>query len=184
MKFTDWIPAITGILTVIANLVVTSLNIKSTRHLEREKKRWELHAKNLERLVDLKEKLHTYETPPHFDLHEVEWALKDGAPSDHVFDSISQYLAAQATGYNFAVAEYRAHSHLFEPTVREVLSDLLANANALEREIGPSANRTDEPLSQSGLEVVDMIISARHRFIDQLYEVVDTSIDSHRKLLQ
>jgi hypothetical protein len=184
MSLTEWIPTATGVGTLVANLVVTFLNIRNSRYLEREKKHWEVHAKNLERLVELKETLHTCETPEHFDIAEVEWALKQGAPRQEVFDSVTRYLAAQAEGYHLAKAEYRSNSHLFAPSAREALTNLISRADTLAKEIGPQANRDDKPLDSSGLEAVDRIVDARHDFIKALYEQIDSAIDKHRKALK
>lgn len=184
MKLADWLPALTGVLTLLANLVVTTLNIKNSRHLEREKKRWEIHAKNLERLVDLKEKLHTYETPEHFETSEIEWAFKQGRSRQEISDAIGRHLAAQAVGFNFALAEYKAHSHLLDKASRGVLSTLLAQSRALEIAIGPAAERQDDPQDESGIQAVDAILQARQRFINSFYELIDLGIDQHRDILK
>lgn len=184
MTLAAWIPTITGLGTLIVNLVVTYLNMRNSRYLEREKKHWEVHTKSLERLIELKEKFHTCETPEHSDIAEVEWALKQGAPRQAVFDSIGRYLAAQAEGYHLALAEYRSNSHLFTPSARKALTSLIGRADALANEVGPQADRNDKPLDSSGLEAVDRTVDARHAFINALYQHIDGAIDEHRSALK
>ncbi|MBX9660396.1 MAG: hypothetical protein K2X00_17700 [Nitrospiraceae bacterium] len=142
-----------------------------------------MHTKNLDRLADLKEKMHTVETPSGFDMHDVAWALKEGRSQDEVFAAITTYLRAQAEGFHFAESEFKTHSHVFDQDLRDELKALLTKAKEIEGATSPFAKREDRPLDDSGLKTIDAVIQVRRAFIHRLYECIDVAIDRHREAL-
>jgi hypothetical protein len=183
-KFTEWLPAITGVATLLANLLITYLNMKNSRTLEREKKKWEVHANTLHGLEELKHKMETVETPEGFDLNKVQWALKEGASREKLFNAITQHLSAQAEGFHFVLAEFRAKSHLFDPDLREVVLQQLEVCKKLAAEVGPDVSHTDKPMDASGLKWIDTFTKARQTFINLVSTQLDIAIDRYRAILR
>jgi hypothetical protein len=138
----------------------------------------------LKALEELKRKLRTVDTPDGFDGCQIEWAIKEGKSESELYAAISQYLAAQAEGFHFVEAEYRACSHLFAEELRLPIESSLGRAENLAEQTGPPSAPSENPMSAEGLAIIDAGIQSRNDFIQTVQSQLDQAIDHYSEKLQ
>jgi len=179
-----WLPAITGLVALVVNLLVSYWNIKNSRHLEKEKKKWEVHTSTLKGLEELKHRIVTVETPDGYLTNEIEWAMKEGKSRDEVFQLVLKYVSAQSEGYHFVKAEYEAQSHLLDPDLREPILCAIREAEEVETIAGPRNNLDFKPLDDEGIELIDFYVASRYKLIDAVRTQLNSAIDRYRAALK
>ncbi|HRX71330.1 MAG: hypothetical protein H6973_08115 [Gammaproteobacteria bacterium] len=179
-----WLPAITGLIALAVNLLVTYWNIRNSRQLEKEKKKWDVHVKTLNELEELKHRIVTVETPESYLTHDIEWAMKEGKSREEVFQLVVKYVSAQAEAYHFVKAEYEAKSHLFDPDLREPILSAIQDAENAEELTGPRNNHDFKPLDDKGIELIDLYVASRYQLIAAVNKQLNMAIDRHRAIFR